>query len=71
MGRYGEKPFGILKFGFLIILLFSALFFATDSIENTEQNIEPKLSAESVKDYFYFSAVTFTTLGYGDLKPQD
>ncbi len=67
IGTYGERPFDVLKMGFFVIILFAAIFFVTDSI----QGAEPNLSAESFfKDYVYFSAVTFTTLGYGDLKPE-
>ena len=31
---------------------------------------EPKVAEVSVLDYLYFSAVTFSTLGYGDFRPE-
>jgi hypothetical protein len=56
---YGESV-GRWSFSCLaVLLLFSLLFFASKSIT----------PIGNAFDYFYFSTITFTTLGYGDIHP--
>jgi hypothetical protein len=57
---YGEKPFRPLCWAAGTILVFALLFWALGAVG-------PQTSAPL--DHLYFSVVTFTTLGYGDLYP--
>ena len=71
---YGEEPARVVMFSMLIILSF-AVIYSFIGITDGDQVI----SLSSGKDFFsnfenlmrsiYFSIVTFTTLGYGDLAP--
>jgi hypothetical protein len=53
---------------FLFTLVFGTLYYLTDSLDFMES-----LGSGSPHflDYVYFSAVTFTTIGYGDILPTD
>lgn len=71
---YGKRPVRVILFSLLIIVFFATLyFFAGLSFSGDSLAFNPKLSFwENTKIYFsalYFSVVTFTTLGYGDLAP--
>jgi len=74
---YGEKPWNILIVIVFIISLF-AFFYLFLGVENLDHKLISlnlnKLNTYSLKDIFnkyidlwYFSMVTFSTLGYGDL----
>ncbi len=71
---YGERPLRIVSISMLVILLFSFLFFFSgiSYLGNTISfSIDNSLS-ENINVFFnslYFSIVTFTTLGYGDITP--
>lgn len=75
---YGEKPFRIFFFSLIFVLIFS-LFYLTipelnclTKVLSGIQKGSSILSWQEFSDIFnsiYFSVVTFTTLGYGDLKP--
>ncbi len=71
---YGEKPLRVIVFSLSIILLFATLYFFSGlsfSGESLAFNISESFWVNT-KAYFsalYFSVVTFTTLGYGDLVP--
>lgn len=56
---YGEKPIRVLATGILVIFLCTAVYWASGGIAGTWR----------FTDCLYFSAVTFTTLGYGDFEP--
>jgi hypothetical protein len=60
---YGERWYQVLLLWVVAILLFGAIFDATDSLARNEN--EP---VEWYENY-YFSGVTFTTLGFGDIHP--
>ena len=61
---YGESPLRVFMTTITAILIFSAIFASMpEGLENVEgQDISPT-------DYLYYSVVTFTTLGYGDIVP--
>lgn len=61
---YGEKPLRVVASWIVIILLFGGFYLITNSIipSNGNDNL-------STFDNFYFSVVTFTTLGFGDIQP--
>lgn len=64
VARYGESPWRVLGTGGIIVLLWGMAYWTFDLIERTD-GADPSL-LESI----YFSALTFTTLGYGDFQPQ-
>ncbi len=71
---YGERPLNVVLFSLLLIGL-SAIFYFFLGIESSQQPIKLNFSASfytnfiSFLECLYFSVVTFTTLGYGDLVP--
>ena len=71
---YGERPLRVIIFSILIIVLFATLYFFSGlSFSGDSLAFNASLSFwENTKIFFsalYFSVVTFTTLGYGDLAP--
>ncbi len=71
---YGERPLNVIVFSLLLILV-SALcyFFLGVSANGEEIGFDTELSLGANMEYFfnsiYYSVVTFTTLGYGDITP--
>lgn len=71
---YGEKPVNVIVFSMGLIMVSAIAFFflGVDSADGTIQfNLNHSL-AKNAKDFgssVYFSVVTFTTLGYGDIHP--
>jgi hypothetical protein len=71
---YGERPLRVIVFSVSLITFFATLYFFSGLSFSGEPlafnaNISPW---ENVKVFFaalYFSVVTFTTLGYGDIAP--
>lgn len=58
---YGEKPIRVFCISFIVIFICTILnFFVTTSS-----------TCENFIDSLYYSIVTFTTLGYGDIKQED
>lgn len=71
---YGEKPLRLLSFSMMLILSLTLLYANTGLLHNGEiltlANSETWSDKLSVfLNSLYFSVVTFTTLGYGDLSP--
>jgi hypothetical protein len=71
---YGERPTRVVMFSMLAILFFGAGYFLLGINDNDTliaMNTDHSL-LKNIKHFFtccYFSVVTFTTLGYGDLTP--
>ncbi|MDM8566123.1 ion channel [Candidatus Halobeggiatoa sp. HSG11] len=72
---YGEKPLQVILFA-LIIICSCALFYFNFGINSAEGNLiafDSELTMQqnlyNFANCLYFSVVTFTTLGYGDLSP--
>lgn len=74
---YGERPWSIFIIAFLIISIFAFLYMFT-GIESTSNNIasiniynlNQYTFSEIIKEYidlWYFSMITFSTVGYGDM----
>ena len=60
---YGEKPYRVILSSLVIIFIFGTIFWASNGITtNMDYNIK-------WYDNYYFSVVTFTTLGFGDIHP--
>ena len=59
---FGEKPLRILGWWIGIILLFAILYCCFGEFGKNNNSL-------SVPENLYFSAVTFTTLGFGDISP--
>ena len=60
---YGEKPLYAVRASAVIVIFFSIIFYVFKWIQSYPME---KLH---FLDYLYFSIVTFTTLGYGDIRP--
>ena len=83
---YGEKPRNPLFAALFIIFFWAFLFWHFNGIEpDSQENIalgqattiarvtpsEPEIESRPFEECLYFSIVTFTTLGYGDMRPTD
>ena len=61
---YGERPIRVLAAGVLIIVACAFFYSRKDLLIYRAEQVEP-----SFLQGLYFSTITFTTLGYGDLYP--
>jgi hypothetical protein len=78
---YGTSLTRWLLFSVLLIFLFGSAFssfpcpaFFPEFIKNFLYDIHPEIKVASINNYFspyYYSIVTFTTLGYGDITPEN
>ena len=71
---YGERPLRVIIFSVSLITFFATLYFFSGlSFSGESLAFNPHISLwENIKVFFgalYFSVVTFTTLGYGDVAP--
>lgn len=64
VSRYGESPWRVLSAGAFIIGAWGGIYWIFNLIEPITDASDP-----SLWDSMYFSALTFTTLGYGDFRP--
>ncbi|TLY49001.1 MAG: two pore domain potassium channel family protein [Gammaproteobacteria bacterium] len=60
---YGERPSRIVLSGLFILSVYSGIYYRI-------LNSAPHTDGRSLLDCAYFSVVTFTTLGYGDITPK-
>lgn len=71
---YGEKPLRVISFSIVFIMLWAVLYFSF-GIQHGAETVAFSMAHsvfENMMDFLsclYFSVVTFTTLGYGDLTP--
>ncbi len=71
---YGEKPLNVIRFSLSLIIACALGYFLFGvQYEDTLLQLNPELdlahNVSSLLNSFYFSVVTFTTLGYGDITP--
>lgn len=52
----------------VVTIVFGTLYYLTDSVQFKTASVP---GAYHLFDYIYFSAITFTTIGYGDIIPKD
>ena len=60
---YGEKPNRVFRLSFLLILICTFIYYF-----HPESSVETK---DNLVNSIYYSIVTFTTLGYGDILQKD
>ena len=66
LSGYGEKPHRVIISSATIILIYSFIYHYLKTIADSSSFVQNY----SIWDYIYYSIVTFTTLGYGDLVPK-
>ena len=72
---YGEKPLNVVLFSIVLIVICGLLYFLV-GVQFAGQTLGLALergwlaNLDDLTDCLYFSVVTFTTLGYGDITPQ-
>ena len=72
---YGERPSRVIGFSLGIIILWSVIYnyygvLAPEGVVQFQQNASFSENLSNWVTCFYYSVVTFTTLGYGDIVPQ-
>ena len=66
LSGYGEKPNRVILSSACIVFIYSLIYYYLNAITSSYSAIK----SYSIWDYLYYSIVTFTTLGYGDLFPK-
>jgi hypothetical protein len=71
---YGESPFKVIFFALFVIFFFAILYFffgikGSGHIIQYRPNLHWSSNLIYLLDALYFSVVTFTTVGYGDIAP--
>jgi hypothetical protein len=64
---YGEKPYRVIISSISIVFIYSLIYGLLNALNIPEGS---NLLSLKAWDYIYFSIVTFTTLGFGDLTPK-
>ncbi|ARN73037.1 pentapeptide repeat-containing protein [Oceanicoccus sagamiensis] len=76
LSGYGERPLRVVAFSLCFIVFCASCYFFSSGIlyQGMEMGFDANKSlATNIEHFFsclYFSVVTFTTLGYGDVTPQ-
>jgi hypothetical protein len=65
-GQYGERPLMLFAWASVLIGIYAIIYFVADSLFVPLEGISP---SDGILNYLYFSIVTFTTLGFGDIWP--
>lgn len=65
---YGEKPCRVILSSTALIFIYSIIYAALDILKASSEVVNA--NGFSIWDYIYFSIVTFTTVGFGDLSPK-
>ena len=68
---YGVIPLRTIFIAGFTIMLFSLIYWKGEGITRLKENNIENNQTVSFWDALYFSAVTFTTVGYGDWFPKD
>lgn len=69
---YGEQPWKVFVSAVVIVLIFAVVYTVTGQIwlaEDLAARTGASIQGPSLLDSLYFSVVTFTTLGFGDWRP--
>lgn len=66
LSGYGEKPNRVIFSSATIIFIYSVIYYYLNAVATSYSSIRNNF----FWDYIYYSMVTFTTLGYGDLVPK-
>lgn len=66
LSGYGEKPNRVILSSASIVFIYALIYHSLNAITSSYSAIQNY----SIWDYLYYSIVTFTTLGYGDLFPK-
>jgi len=66
LSGYGEKPSRVITSSLAILFIYSAIYYYLDTLVIRFPSMQKYL----FWDYVYYSIVTFTTLGYGDVVPK-
>ncbi|MBG0761870.1 hypothetical protein BOO22_20955 [Vibrio cidicii] len=61
---YGERPLRIILFAVFVVSLYAGVYNLVDWVDKDGNSYDLSLF-----DSFYYSVVTFSTLGYGDITP--
>ena len=67
---YGERPIRVLIAAAVVILL-CGLFYSCSAGEADNWNRDRSAGLTRIFEGMYYSTITFTTLGLGDIYPQD
>lgn len=66
---YGTLPLRTLLASILVIILYSILYLFIGINESYPSIFDDKFKNSEIISYLYFSTITFTTVGYGDISP--
>ncbi len=62
---YGEKPYRVIVSSAVLVFVYSVIYALLDILKFSAEYASPRVL--NFWDYVYFSIVTFTTVGFGDL----
>ncbi len=65
---YGEKPYRVIVSSAALVFIYSIIYSVLDILKASSEHAS--VNGFNIWDYIYFSIVTFTTVGFGDLSPK-